>query len=174
MREHALDDLAIVDSAKLRKRGPSVMISRIRSLRRVPKTSRTKARAAPRRAAHRTSTPRRLSRDTRAGETRADQFLEQRLLVGEVEIDRGLHNPGPLRDVLEPRARKSARCELVEGRRQDRGTTLLGCLECRGGPAHHSCRKVQARAARLRGPIRLRTPMEQSGRSLADAAWLLF
>jgi len=58
-------------------------------------------------------------------ELRADQLLEQRLLVGEVQIDRAFRHTGALGNVVEPRRRKAARGELIECRCQD-GITALG------------------------------------------------
>ena len=55
----------------------------------------------------------------------ADQLLEQRLLVGKVQIDRALGNAGATRHVVEPRRRKAARRKFLERRRQD-GVAALG------------------------------------------------
>ena len=52
---------------------------------------------------------------------RAHEVLEQRLLVGEVEIDRALRDTGALRHVVEPRALVTARGKLLQRRIEDRG-----------------------------------------------------
>ena len=101
------------------KRAPSVMISRITSLRRVPKISRTNMSAmvsAIMRAG--TSASARLSiAPTTGRQHRAHELLEQALLVAEVEIDRALGDAGAAGDVVEPRRGKAARRRTPRARR---------------------------------------------------------
>ena len=76
-----------------------------------------------------------LQRGDHRAQLHADQLLEQRLLVGEVQIDRALGDPGAPRHVVEPGRGKAAGGELVERRRQD-GVAPLGAARgtgaCRG------------------------------------------
>ena len=58
----------------------------------------------------------------------ADQFLEQRLLVLEVQIDRSLGDAGALGDVVEPGRGKALVDEFLERRLDDRLTPLGGAF----------------------------------------------
>ena len=65
----------------------------------------------------------------------ADQLLEHRFLVLEVQVDRALGDAGALRDVVEPRRGKAARDELLHRRLDDRRAPLrraLGAVRGRG------------------------------------------
>ena len=76
----------------------------------------------------------------------ADQLLEHRFLVLEVQIDRALGDAGAFGDVVEPRRRKPARDELVHRRLDDRPAPLgralgaVGCRRRRGRPVQPSPR----------------------------------
>src|SRR5262249_17462133 len=74
----------------------------------------------------------------------AHQFLEQRLLVGEVKINRSLGDAGRARHVVEPRFRKAPRRELIERRRQDCLASCRGLLRAGGRlPAPGGTRPVR-------------------------------
>ena len=82
-----------------------------------------------------------LKRADHRAELQTDQLLEQRLLVGEVKVDRALGDIGALGHVFEPGRGKAARREFVQRRRQD-GIAALGAPLgaragscCRGGRA---------------------------------------
>src|ERR1043165_5872046 len=85
---------------------------------------------------------------------RAHEVLEQRFLVGEVEIDRALRDARALRHVVEPRAFVTARGKLLERRIEDRAAPRFG----RGGAAlARQGRGVTGRLApdaRARGVLR--------------------
>jgi hypothetical protein len=55
----------------------------------------------------------------------ADHLLEERFLVGEVEIDRALGDAGAPGDVVQPSAGEAVLAELLEGGRQDLLRSLL-------------------------------------------------
>ena len=68
----------------------------------------------------------------------ADQFLEQALLVAEVEIDRALGDAGALGHVVEPRRLEAAGGEFIERRGKDRlaaGGAALPDARCCAAPA---------------------------------------
>ena len=50
----------------------------------------------------------------------ANQLLEQRLFVREMQIDRAFGDPRPVCDILEPRRRKASRGKFIKGGPQDR------------------------------------------------------
>src|SRR5262249_53123682 len=56
---------------------------------------------------------------------RAHEFLEQALLVTEVEVDRALGDARAAGDVIEPRCSKAPRGELLERSSEDGGAPLL-------------------------------------------------
>ena len=60
-----------------------------------------------------------FQRTNHRAELQADQFLEQRLLVGKVKVDRALGDIGPLGHIIEPGCRKAARGKLIQRRCQD-------------------------------------------------------
>src|SRR6202035_3834703 len=72
-----------------------------------------------------------------------DQLLKQRLLVGEVEIDRALGDAGAGRHVVEPRGGEAAGGKFVERSVEDRFAPCRSlCLaralarRCRGAVSH--------------------------------------
>ena len=136
---------------------PSVMISRITSLRRVPKISRTKMSAmlSAMTRAGRSADLRGLDGADHGRQHRAHQFLEQALLVAEVEIDRALGDAGAPRDVVEAGRGKAGGGEFFERGGEDRVAPLglaggpdvaNGCGRRRGSaratprPLHAFCR----------------------------------
>ncbi len=133
---------------------PSVMISRITSLRRVPKISRTNRStiiSATARAG-RSRDRRGLDGAHQRAQHRAHKFLEQALLVAEVEIDRALGDAGAARDVVEPGRRKAARPRT------------------RRAPQPGSPRAARPGGARARRAARL---LWRCGSRLAAGAWLI-
>lgn len=56
----------------------------------------------------------------------ADHLLEQRFLVGEVEVDGALRDAGAHRDIVEPGAREPALAEDLDGGVEDLARALLG------------------------------------------------
>ena len=105
---------------------PSATIRRTMSPRRVVTTSCAKvSRKTLERRANRSARRRRRGKPADQRHQRGpDQFLEQRLLVLEVQVDRALGDAGALGDVVEPCRGKSARDELIQ-RRIDDGLTPL-------------------------------------------------
>ena len=59
---------------------------------------------------------------------RANQLLEQRLFVREMQIDCAFGDRGPACDVFEPRRRKASRGKFIKGGRQDRFSARSGLL----------------------------------------------
>src|SRR5262249_25913953 len=67
----------------------------------------------------------RLDRAHQRAQHRAHEFLEQALLVAEVEIDRALGDARAARDIIEPRGGKAPRGEFLERGGEDGGAPLL-------------------------------------------------
>src|ERR1039458_5847120 len=93
------------------------------SPRRVVTTSCAKVCAKPSRAA-RTDPPGGGGAADQRHQRRPYQFLEQRFLVLEMQVDGALGDAGAFGDVVEPRRRKAARDEFVQ-RRLDDGLAAL-------------------------------------------------
>src|SRR5262249_53175245 len=81
----------------------------------------------------------RLERADERRQLGADQLLEQRLLVAEVEVDRAFGDAGAARHVVEPRRREAARGELLEGGREDGFASRRALLRAGAVPLLVSC-----------------------------------